>query len=72
MLLPVEIMDNELVLDYFYQKTQGLLTALKTETLPELCPYEERWGSRRCKGFCDVADFCPEGAKINRVKLEAN
>ncbi len=70
MLVPVDLIDNDLVLDYFYQKTTALLTALETDTLPGLCPFEERWGRRRCKGFCDVAEFCPEGAKVNKVKLE--
>jgi len=70
MLIPVDLMDNDLVLDYFYNKTTELLTALETETLPPLCPYEERWGSKRCKNYCNVAEFCPEGAKINKLQLE--
>jgi len=70
LLIPVEIIDNDLVLDYFYNKTTELLTALETKTLPPLCPYEERWSGKRCKNYCNVAEFCPEGAKINKVTLE--
>ncbi len=65
--IPIDIMDTETVLHYFFTKTKALLAALETETLPELCPYEERWSGRRCKNYCDVAEFCPEGAKVNNV-----
>lgn len=61
--IPVDLIDNELVLDYFYRKSRELLTALKTETLPGLCDYQERWGSRRCKGFVMSPSFAPKVLK---------
>ena len=68
--LPLDILPDEQVKAYFSRKKEALLAALDKELMPELCDYDERWGSRRCKGFCPVAKFCPEGAKINRVQLE--
>ena len=63
-----ERMDDDSVIDYFYQKNELLLNALKTNTLPPLCDFEERWNGRRCKGsLCEIHEFCPEGRKINRL-----
>jgi len=69
-LFPVKIVDDEEVLYYFYSKSKALIEAVNNSVLPELCPSDESWNSRRCKGWCDVFRFCPEGAKLNRVNLE--
>lgn len=69
-LLPVPIMPDDEVTEYFLTKSYALITALNDNILPSLCDYEERWGGRRCKGFCNVAQYCPEGAKVNKIKLE--
>jgi len=62
--------DDDIITKYFDGKSNALLTALANKVLPPMCSYDERWGNRRCARFCEVAGFCPEGAKINRVKLE--
>lgn len=65
-LLPVEILPDEQVKEYFLTKSFALTQALKTgET--ELCNYEERWGGRRCTGYCSVFEFCPEGRMVNKL-----
>lgn len=65
-------MDDDEVTEYFYRKNNDLLVALNKSTLPILCPFEERWQGRRCKGeLCEVHMFCPEGSQINKVKLES-
>jgi len=69
-LFPVNILDDDDVIEYFMDKSQALINAVNNNEMPPLCPYEERWGGNRCKGYCDVFRFCPEGAKINRVELE--
>ncbi len=69
-MIPIDILDDNYVREYFLTKSFALLSALDKKVVPELCPFEERWGSRRCHGYCDVAQFCFEGAKINKVKLE--
>ena len=63
----IPILDDDDVLEYFLTKSQALTMALTKQTLPELCNYQERWSGRRCKSYCDVARFCPEGRKINKV-----
>ncbi len=70
-LFPVNILDNDDVLFYFYEKSQALIKAVQSDTLPALCEYAERWEGARCRnGYCDVFRFCPEGALINKVKYE--
>lgn len=67
--LPMEILPDEQVKEYFLTKAYLLCKAVENDVLPELCQYDERWGGRRCKGFCDVFIWCPEGAKVNNVRL---
>ena len=69
-LIDVNILPDNEVESYFHFKKQLLCEAIETTTLPPLCPYEERWGGRRCKGFCNVVAFCPEGAKVKKVELQ--
>jgi hypothetical protein len=68
-LLPVEILPDIDVEDYFLTKSIALCQAVEKDELPEWCGYEDTWASRRCKGFCPVYMYCPEGAKLNKVKL---
>ena len=67
--IPVEFLDNDDIIDYFMTKADALVEAVQSDTMPELCPYEDRWNGRRCKGFCDVAEWCPEGAQVNKMEL---
>jgi hypothetical protein len=69
--LPVQILSDDKVRSYFTLKKEALLKALESSTMPELCPREENWNFRRCKGYCSVAKYCPEGARINKTELES-
>ena len=44
---------------YFETKYKRLMTALETDTMPEVCKKTERWGDRRCLDYCPVNEFCP-------------
>ena len=61
-LIPVTRMNNSEVKDYFYRKSQSLIKAVESGEMPPPCDGEERWGGKRCLGYCDVADFCPDFA----------
>ncbi len=69
-LFPVNMVDDEDVIYYFLDKSRALIQAVDNDRLPELCPFEERWNGNRCKGYCEVFRFCPEGAKKNRADFE--
>ncbi len=68
-LIPVKRLDDDFVNEYFLTKDYALHKALESSEMPPMCSYQENWGNRRCKSYCVVAGFCPEGAKINRVEL---
>ncbi len=70
-LLPVEIMPEDEVQEYFYDKAHALIEAVTNDVMPELCDYEDRWGGRRCKGYCPVFMYCPEGSQVNKVRCLA-
>lgn len=66
-LLDVKILEDDYVQSYFTDKAMKLITALDKNEMPELCDYQERWGGRRCKGYCNVSDYCPEGRAVNKL-----
>lgn len=70
-LLDVPILPDDEVQEYFMSKASDLIHAVNHDVMPELCEYEERWGGRRCKGYCDVYWWCPEGAQVNKVELRS-
>ncbi len=67
LMIPVEREPDRDVKFYFSCKAEFLLSALSTKTLPDLCDKDDTWNYRRCKGFCEVYEFCPEGRKINKL-----
>lgn len=70
LLLPVDILDDTEVKQYFKTNAEALITAVETDTMPELCDYDGRWGNRRCcPEYCPVVYWCPEGAKMAKVEL---
>jgi len=72
-LLPVEILPDDEVKEYFTDKAYQLCHAVETDALPNMCSYDDTWANnRRCKSFCAVAQYCPEGAKLNKVKYEGS
>lgn len=57
-LLPVKILDDDDVKDYFSRKAENLLYALQRKEIPTRCNYSENWGGKRCKSYCEVSDAC--------------
>ena len=63
-IIPIRRVHDEGVKSYFEAKRLALLEALETMTLPPPCSDYERWSGKRCSGYCDVAEFCPEGRRL--------
>ncbi len=68
--LPVEILPDSEVHEYFLAKSFALIQAVNNDKIPACCPSDENWNFRRCKGYCPVFQWCYEGAKINRVEYK--
>lgn len=70
-MIPVRKLEDDFVTEYFTSKDLDLHKALSSGVMPPMCSYNGRWGGRRCqKQYCFVHYFCPEGAMVNKVKLE--
>jgi hypothetical protein len=67
LMIPIDKMPDDEVKEYFNHKATALLEALDKKILPELCCPEDSWNSRRCKLFCEVYEFCPQGRMINKL-----
>jgi len=65
-LIPVRRMADHLVFKFFGEQTESLLRALGAQVTPEPCTDEERWDGRRCRNYCDVAQFCDVGREEMR------
>lgn len=58
-MIPVQRIDDNIVTSYFTAKNKLLIEALEQKKLPPPCSPREQWGGRKCKGYCDVSEFCP-------------
>ena len=58
--------DNEIT-DYFKKRANELLMYLNKDIMPPMCNSQENWNNRRCRGYCDLFTFCPEGRKLNKL-----
>jgi len=65
-LIEIQRLDDNYVRDYFNNKKAALLKALKDGVMPPMCDYDERWGNRRCMGYCPVVEYCPEGRAMTK------
>jgi len=60
-LIEVRRLDNEEVKEYFLQKEILLKDCLEVGKCDYPCDDRECWDGARCKGYCEVAEWCPKG-----------
>ena len=49
---------------YFQHKANVLREAIGSNTLPPVCSVRERWGDRKCLGYCAARENCPHAQKL--------
>jgi len=57
-LIPIPIIDNQIVLDYFRVKKDNLLQALAQFDWNEKCSDFETWSGKKCESYCSVSHVC--------------
>lgn len=57
-MIPIPILDDHYVMDYYRQRQEALQDYVGREEVPPRCSYDERWGGRKCDGYCDVVEAC--------------
>lgn len=64
LLIEVNRISNHWLKQYVAAKSKRLAECLKQKQLPPVCSARERWGDRKCGGYCDVACFCEHGLHV--------
>lgn len=64
----IPILQDEYVNNYFTQKKDDLLLALKQGYWNDICTKEENWDGLKCQNYCDVAEFCKYGKYLKHEK----
>lgn len=64
----LRILPDDVVLSYFKNKREALLSALKTNKIPPICDNKENWDGLKCSRFCSVADHCSYGKYLKSQK----
>ena len=55
---------------YFQHKAKLLREAIKSKTLPPVCSFRERWGNRKCLGYCAARENCPYAQRLQAQNKE--
>jgi len=66
-LIEVPFLDDDMVRGYFKMKADQLNEALE-HGWTEPCTPSERWDDQRCKGYCEVWQWCPQGRLVKEIK----
>jgi len=69
-MIPVRMMNDEVVRDYFDDKKKKLLLALEKGFWEEPCNEVENWAGNKCRKYCEVWEHCPMGKLIHDQKDE--
>lgn len=58
-LIPINKISDRWLSRYFRHKAKLLRSAIETKILPPVCSFRERWGNRKCLGYCAARQNCP-------------
>ena len=67
-LIPIPVLDDDYVKDYFNQKQAQLALAFEQGYWDYPCNNQETWDGIRCERYCEVAEHCPVGQIIINSK----
>ena len=69
-IIPINKISDHWLQCYFHHKSKALQDAINSKTLPLVCSFRERWGNRKCLGYCAARENCPYAQKITATKEE--
>ena len=70
-IIPINKISDHWLQLYFYHKAKALRDAINSNTLPPVCSFRERWGNRKCLGYCAARENCPYAQKLTATKEES-
>ena len=69
--IPINKISDRWLEKYFRHKANALHDAIQSNTLPLVCSFRERWGDRKCLGYCAARDNCPHAqALVNQKEAD--
>ena len=63
-IIPVNKISDCWLERYFRHKAKALRDAIASNTLPPVCSVRERWGNRKCLGYCAARENCPHAQNL--------
>ena len=69
-IIPINKISDHWLIRYFQHKAKVLQDAIRTKTLPQICYFRERWGNRKCLGYCSARENCPYSQKLQSQNKE--
>ena len=63
-IIPINKISDHWLTRYFQRKAKLLSEAIKRKTLPPICSFRERWGSRKCLSYCAARENCPYAQRL--------
>ena len=70
-IIPINKISERWLARYFQHKAKTLREAVNSNTLPPVCSFRERWGNRKCLGYCAARENCPYAQKLTALKEES-
>ena len=63
-IIPINKISDHWLTRYFQHKAKLLRDAIRSNILPSVCSFRERWGDRKCLGYCATRPNCPYAQKL--------
>ena len=70
-IIPINKISDHWLQLYFQHKAKALRDSINSNTLPPVCSFRERWGNRKCLGYCAARENCPYAQKLTATKEES-
>ena len=69
-IIPINKISDHWLNRYFQHKAKLLREAIASKTLPPVCSFRERWGNRKCLGYCAARENCPYAQRLQSQNKE--
>ena len=63
-IIPINKISDHWLQRYFQHKAKAVRDAIESNNLPPVCSFRERWGNRKCLGYCAARENCPYAQKL--------
>ena len=70
-IIPINKISDHWLQLYFQHKAKALRDAINSNTLPPVCSFRERWGNRKCLGYCAARENCSYAQRLTATKEES-